>query len=174
MTKRNIFLVFIVATLLVCGLFALLAPDSDDGRESPISPLLFNVTIVPSATAAQTVSATSIPVETSTPLPIDTTDEPSSTPEPATLVPTRVSLPTTVPTHVSTSAPMAATSTSPPPATEPSPPPCSCSGDLYNCGDFGSHSFAQQCYNYCMSIVGYDIHGLDGNDNDGLACESLP
>ncbi|MGQ9555565.1 MAG: excalibur calcium-binding domain-containing protein [Anaerolineae bacterium] len=49
--------------------------------------------------------------------------------------------------------------------------PCSCSGDLYNCKDFGSADDAQTCYEYCKARVGYDVHKLD-RDNDGIACES--
>ena len=55
------------------------------------------------------------------------------------------------------------------------PPPitgtCSCSVDL-DCGDFTSQSGAQACYSYCLSTTGRDVHNLDGNDNDGLACDS--
>ena len=51
---------------------------------------------------------------------------------------------------------------------------CDCSGNNLNCGDFGTHSEAQSCYDYCRATVGADIHDIDGNDADGLACESLP
>ena len=51
---------------------------------------------------------------------------------------------------------------------------CSCSGDLYKCEDFATHAQAQACYDYCISQGAGDIHRLDGNDNDGLACEGLP
>ena len=51
---------------------------------------------------------------------------------------------------------------------------CDCSGDSLKCDDFSSHDEAQACYQHCLSAVGSDIHRLDGNDNDGLACESLP
>lgn len=47
---------------------------------------------------------------------------------------------------------------------------CSCSGDLYNCGDFPNHSSAQACFDYCVQQGKGDIHKLD-RDNDGLACE---
>ncbi|MDQ7026776.1 MAG: SH3 domain-containing protein [Anaerolineae bacterium] len=51
---------------------------------------------------------------------------------------------------------------------------CNCqSGNTLNCSDFRSQSAAQACYNQCIQEVGRDVHGLDGNDNDGLACESL-
>lgn len=51
---------------------------------------------------------------------------------------------------------------------------CSCAGNLYNCPDFQTHSAAQACYNYCVSLGLGDIHKLDGNNKNGLACESLP
>lgn len=50
---------------------------------------------------------------------------------------------------------------------------CSCASDLYNCSDFSTHSQAQSCFNYCVSQGYGDIHKLDQN-NDGLACESIP
>lgn len=68
------------------------------------------------------------------------------------------------------------------PPSEPTPPPeqpqsseagCSCSGNIYNCGDFSTHAEAQACYEYCLSQGRGDVHKLDG-DNDGSACESLP
>lgn len=52
---------------------------------------------------------------------------------------------------------------------------CNCNqGNTLNCSDFSRQSQAQACHNQCVSEVGRDVHGLDGNDNDGLACESLP
>jgi len=60
----------------------------------------------------------------------------------------------------------------------PPPPPvveaCACSGPDLDCGNFATHAAAQACYDHCVATVGYDYHRLDGNDNDGLACESLP
>lgn len=50
----------------------------------------------------------------------------------------------------------------------------SCSSDTYNCSSFSTHAEAQSVYEGCLTQVGYDVHGLDGNDNDGSACESLP
>lgn len=50
---------------------------------------------------------------------------------------------------------------------------CSCNGGL-DCKDFSTHNQAQACYEYCKSLGKGDVHGLDGNDKDGLACESLP
>lgn len=66
--------------------------------------------------------------------------------------------------------------TAPPQLPTETPPPaeiCNCSGDLYNCNDFGTHAQAQACYNYCLSLGRGDVHRLD-RDNDGVACESLP
>jgi len=63
----------------------------------------------------------------------------------------------------------------PKPATTPKPASSAsyiCSYDAYNCGDFSTHSQAQNVYLSCGG-VGNDIHGLDG-DSDGDACESLP
>jgi len=62
----------------------------------------------------------------------------------------------------------------PSPSAQPSPPPCDCSGNIYNCSDFSTHAEAQACYEYCESLGRGDIHGLDGMDNDGIVCESLP
>lgn len=53
---------------------------------------------------------------------------------------------------------------------------CSCSTDLYNCrvSDFRTQAQAQACYDKCLAERGFDVHRLDGNDNDGRACEDLP
>jgi endonuclease YncB( thermonuclease family)/uncharacterized protein YraI len=50
--------------------------------------------------------------------------------------------------------------------------PCNCSGDLYNCRDFGSHAEAQACFEYCVAQGRGDIHLIDINNN-GIACEAL-
>jgi endonuclease YncB( thermonuclease family) len=87
--------------------------------------------------------------------------------------PTSPPMPTLVPTAV----PIPPTATAIP-VVQPTQPPlaavCDCSGDIYNCSDFSTRAAAQACYDYCVSVGRGDIHGLDGNDNDGLACESLP
>ncbi|NJN83754.1 MAG: hypothetical protein HC802_16750, partial [Caldilineaceae bacterium] len=49
-----------------------------------------------------------------------------------------------------------------------------CDRDEYNCPAFVSQNAAQQCYDYCLDQVGSDIHNLDGNDSDGVACENNP
>ena len=49
-----------------------------------------------------------------------------------------------------------------------------CDHDAYNCSDFNTQAAAQAVYNYCVSLGFGDIHRLGGNNNNGLACESLP
>ena len=92
---------------------------------------------------------------------IPTVEQATETP---TATPTATSTPTQTPT---------ATPTLTPTATEPAAAVCSCSGNLYNCSDFGTHTQAQACFNYCVGQGAGDIHRLD-SDNDGDACESLP
>lgn len=50
---------------------------------------------------------------------------------------------------------------------------CDCSRNLYNCSDFKTQRQAQECYEHCKKVKGYDIHKLD-RDGDGRVCESLP
>lgn len=52
--------------------------------------------------------------------------------------------------------------------------PCNCSGPDLDCKDFKTHAAAQACYDHCVASGYGNIFRLDGNDNDGLACESLP
>ncbi len=81
---------------------------------------------------------------------------------------------TTAPSENST----APTTTGTEPAAEPAPATptasCSCSSNTYNCGDFSTHAQAQAVYDCCIAQTGSDVHKLDGSDNDGQACESLP
>jgi micrococcal nuclease len=51
---------------------------------------------------------------------------------------------------------------------------CNCSGPDLDCKDFKTHAAAQACYDNCVALGYGNIFRLDGNDNDGLACESLP
>jgi hypothetical protein len=46
-------------------------------------------------------------------------------------------------------------------------------GDSKNCSDFSSQAQAQAWYNTYFPSFG-DVANLDGNDRDGLVCESLP
>lgn len=49
-----------------------------------------------------------------------------------------------------------------------------CNTDFYNCNAFNTWDEANEVYEYCNATTGViDIHGLDGNDNDGKVCESL-
>jgi micrococcal nuclease len=114
---------------------------------------------------APTPTATRVP-PTATPRPATNTPVPQPTAVPATATPQ----PAVVPTDTPVPPPPP-----PPPTNTPAPDPavCSCSGNVYNCGDFSTHNAAQACYNYCISVGSGDIHGLDGDD-DGIACESLP
>jgi hypothetical protein len=74
------------------------------------------------------------------------------------------------PTSFPTEAPLISTV---PPQPSPLPAggsPYTCNGiDDLNCSDFSSRAQAQAHYNMCGNE-----DRLDGNDNDGLACESLP
>lgn len=82
---------------------------------------------------------------------------------------------TTSATESTTTAEQTTTTTETPTTTTPTTTAsCSCSANIYNCGDFTTHAEAQAVHDCCVAQVGYDIHKLDGNDNDGLACESLP
>lgn len=53
-------------------------------------------------------------------------------------------------------------------------PSCYCPSSDVDCGDFSTHDAAQEVFDCCLELKGSDVHRLDGNDNDGLACESLP
>jgi hypothetical protein len=93
-----------------------------------------------------------------------------------------VHLPIVVKAEMATAVPPTATprptdTAVPPTATPGSTPPANCTtcaDDVYNCDDFATQAEAQACHDYCMNLVGCDIHELDGYDNDGLACEHLP
>lgn len=56
----------------------------------------------------------------------------------------------------------------------PADAPCTCGRNRYNCPDFETQTAAQACYDYCWEETGGDVHRLDGGNNDGVACESLP
>jgi len=95
-----------------------------------------------------------------------------------TLIPLPTSIKTLTATFTVTHTPSLVKSPTPKPAT-PKPVsttggPCACTSDLYNCSYFSTHNQAQACYDYCFTITGRDVHKIDGSDNDGKACESLP
>lgn len=50
---------------------------------------------------------------------------------------------------------------------------CLCTKD-YNCKDFKTQKEAQTCFNFCGGSSSNNWSGLDGNDQDGKVCESLP
>jgi len=52
-------------------------------------------------------------------------------------------------------------------------PVCDCSYNRYNCSDFDYQWQAQECFDYCWDLRGFDVHKLD-RDGDGIPCESLP
>lgn len=91
----------------------------------------------------------------------------------ATVVPTATPQPTATATATATSAPTA--TAQPTPTNTPNPSaPCPCDSNSLNCSDFDTQPEAQVCYDFCMATIGSDIHRLDGNPNNGIACESLP
>lgn len=167
----------------VCGVFFLgfVALDQNDTvSPTEIVPVRF-VTMAPTEkpTFPKLVTATGQPTETSTPYPTDT-QVPSATYTPViidtwtpvlTETPT-VTWPTWTPEPTFT-LPIVEPASSPfvvyPTAEGPSG--CSCSGDIYNCGDFLGHNTAQECFNKCVSLGFGDIHRLD-RDKDGIACEN--
>lgn len=75
----------------------------------------------------------------------------------------------TTPVEPTPAEPTPETTYEPEPTPAPATPTYECSYDKYNCGDFNSCSEVMAVFNYCPT----DIHGLDGNDNDGIPCESL-
>ena len=150
---------------------------------TPVTTATATLFIPPTAT--QTGTPTSPPTLTQTSAPT-ATEEPTSTPT-VTLSPTSTSTPTltrtatATPTRTPTRTPTPTSTPKPTNTPKPSPtptkaPPANCSTcayDAYNCGDFSTQRQAQVCYDYCMAMVGYDVHRLDADD-DGEACESLP
>lgn len=57
---------------------------------------------------------------------------------------------------------------------QPREAPCLCDSDRYNCDHFSFQASAQACYQHCRSLGHGDVHGLDGNDDDGRVCENMP
>jgi hypothetical protein len=85
----------------------------------------------------------------------------------ATRTPIATSTPTATPKSTATPTPTVAQRQAPTPT--PSGP-CNCYGPDLDCKDFPTQGQAQACYNYCKSLTGRDVFGLD-RDNDGIACE---
>jgi len=146
--------------LLFFGAFTILGGMDPSGTPTPA---LSNEDIINNAVQgisdSFTQTAAALPTLTPTPT-ITFTPTASNTPLPTrTISPTRTRPPTQTPTIV---------------AVFPTQPPAS-GGSGYDsngdgkvtCGDFATQAAAQQAYN-----AGYT--NLDGNDNDGKACETLP
>jgi endonuclease/exonuclease/phosphatase family metal-dependent hydrolase len=127
----------------------------------------------PDDLATPTPTATGIPTATSTPTSTPTATDVGPFPCPGTQTqiqaPACTATPTDTPTPTSTPTVMLTAT-----ATEVVSAACNCSSNLYNCSDFDTQPEAQACMEYCEAQGAGDIHGLDGNDDDGLACESLP
>jgi len=50
---------------------------------------------------------------------------------------------------------------------------CDWAPDLFDCGDFAIQFEAQQCFDSCWVVRGYDVHGSD-TDWDSVACKHSP
>ncbi len=124
------------------------------------------------ATRMATATATAAPTATMT-----ATQSPTAVPPTVTATATATSAPTPTATATATQRPTAtateASTVTVTPTQSGMPTVCDCSGDLYNCSDFGTRAAAQACYDYCHALTGRDVHRLD-SDGDGEACESLP
>jgi hypothetical protein len=156
--------VAVLCTVGIVGILAFTSPAESLPVPTPAemqSPLrLITVALEATSTSVavtegQATASTETDTPTETPLPT-ATPQPTSTPEPTD---TRTPLPTDTPRPTDTPQP-----------TRTPVGPCPCSGDILNCEDFGSPSWAQACFDYCRSLGKGDVHGLDP-DNDGLACE---
>jgi hypothetical protein len=140
-------IVIVVAGLLAVGAVSTIASPSPSATESPVAS---NAQGMPSATSSATARPTPTPSPSPTPMP---TSVPTAVPTP---VPTAV--PTPVPTPVPTVAPPVANcDPAYPTVCIPPPPP-----DL-DCGEISFRNF---------TVLPPDPHGFDGNDNDGIGCES--
>ena len=151
----------VISFSLVCLvlLVAFAGCSSSNGSESKTFSPTVTKTATPIETELRAISTT-IATITSTPT---KTASPTVT---MTATKTRTATPTKTATPTATK-----TATPSPTKTVASYTVCSCSGDVYNCADFDDWRSAQDCYDYCKSLGGEDVHKLDRND-DGCACES--
>ena len=168
-----------IALVCIIGVYAvsLIFTDNDlvvsnSTQEAPI-PVEKAIEMTFSAAGAQTAASYS-----STPIPTLTLASPMENIPTATVFIFQLQTDVAQPTEYiySTNTPFSL-ATQPLSTPQPTIPPqsavCSCSGGL-DCKDFSTHNQAQACFEYCRSLGLGDVHGLDGNDQDGLACESLP
>lgn len=117
---------------------------------------------------AEPPTATEEPPTATEPAPSDT-PEPTATDEP-TIAPTATVPPTIAPTIAPTQPPPP--TEPPPPTPEPGPPNDADPGANVNCSHFATRREAQAWWDYWRAR-GIDNPGrLDGNDQDGLVCES--
>lgn len=159
---------------------ARLKRDADAAAITARPSLATVVTVVPSTAPAQTPSLALVAAATVAP-------EPRPTPPPTPVLlttPTLMSTPAPTPFATpATSPPAIATqplATNAPPTVRPTVAPPAVigfdarfyigKGDAFNCGDFRSQADAQAVLRADPS----DPNRLDGNDNDGLACETNP
>jgi hypothetical protein len=49
---------------------------------------------------------------------------------------------------------------------------CTCREDHYNCSDFSQPGAAQECFQYCLTETGTDVHLLDA-DGNRVVCETV-
>ncbi|MEZ4641767.1 MAG: SH3 domain-containing protein [Chloroflexota bacterium] len=161
-----------VAGVVVAGDTAVILARTQDGSWYNVQLADGSrVWVASSVVKLTNVASSAIRVAATIPAPpvaVAPTSLPNPTSPPATLAATATLLPT------ATLPPAPPTEVPPTEAPPPAPVACACSGPDLDCGDFPTHAAAQACYDLCVATVGYDYHGLDGNDNDGLACESLP
>ncbi len=124
---------------------------------NPSQPTLIS-TLLPTDTPIPTLTSTPTNILNNTPT---TTNTPTPTP-------------TSTPTNMPTNTPTATNTPTPTPTTTATVEfAYICDRDAYNCSDFATQAQAQEVYNYC-AVRGFgDVHRLDQN-NDGVACESLP
>lgn len=152
----------LICFISVCCLGVIFSDSIDLSTPTPFAlvPIETIIEGTSSAARSQTLAVSTLipPPSTFTPVQLPPTVIYPVTNYPATLAPTWTPIPTFTQFVL---------------ATKPINASCSCSGDLYNCSDFSTHSQAQSCFDYCISQGTGDIHKLDSN-NDGNACESLP
>lgn len=158
-------IIFIVSLILICIIsvccIGVIFSGTGESASTPTVEATQDISIIIANTssAAETQTMISAP-PTSTPFILDT---PTMMP-PVTLAPTWTAFPTDTPLAMPTFGVLPIV---------PSGGICSCAGDTLNCSDFQTHDSAQACFNSCVAQGVGDINKLDQN-NDGLACESLP
>jgi hypothetical protein len=182
MTRIALSLLVAFVALTTIGAWSLPASLQRDGegwRDAPHQPTPYRLFLPGMNNEAPEVTpATAMPTATSTPTATEVDGDPTSTNTPTpTATTTSTSTPTPTPTATEPSGEPTATDTPTvtptPTATEVSSGPCPCQADTLNCSNFSTQPQAQACFDHCVNQGAGDIHRLD-QDNDGVACESLP